>query len=172
MSTAASLITFAEFEQLPDIEGYKRELVNGELVTMPPPELNHSELARRILSFLFDRFDRRRVWPDHTGYRIGGGWLEPDVSISWPDQRRDAKYFVGSPMIAIEILSPGEDWAEKLDLYIADGAKEVWIIDHQKKTMRVFVAEQDKVVLYRVTDAFRSESSGLTISLADIFSPS
>ena len=75
-------------------------------------------------------------------------------------------------MIAIEILSPGEDWAEKLDLYIADGAKEVWIIDHQKKTMRVFVAEQDKVVLYRVTDAFRSESSGLTISLADIFSPS
>jgi len=35
--------------------------------------------------------------------------------------------------------------------------------------MRAFVAEQDKVVLYRVTGAFRSEFSRLAISLADIF---
>jgi Uma2 family endonuclease len=169
MSTAASLMTFAEFEQLPDIEGYKQELVNGEVVTMPPPQLEHSLLRDRIQYFLAARLDQRRVHGDHTGYRIGGGWLEPDVSVSWPDQRRDEKYFIGSPMIAVEILSPGEDWAEKLDLYIADGAKEVWIIDHRKKTMRAFVAEQDKVVLSRVTDAFRSEAAGFTITLADIF---
>lgn len=35
--------------------------------------------------------------------------------------------------------------------------------------MRAFVAEQEKVVLYRVTDTFQSEAAGLTISLADIF---
>jgi hypothetical protein len=66
MSTAASLMTFAEFEQLRDIEGCKQELVNG----------------------------------------VAG---------------------------------------------------------------RAFVAEQDKVVLYRVTGAFRSEFSRVAISLADIF---
>jgi hypothetical protein len=21
---------------------------------------------------------------DHTGYRVGDGWIEPDASISWP----------------------------------------------------------------------------------------
>ena len=81
-------MTFAEFEQLPEVEGYKQELVNGEVVTMPPPQLEHSLLRDRIQYFLAARLDQRRVHGDHTGYRIGGGWLEPDVSISWPDQRR------------------------------------------------------------------------------------
>ena len=58
---------------------------------------------------------------------------------------QDEKYFIGSPTVAIEILSSGEDWAEKLDLYIADGAKEVWIIDH------------------------RSEAAGFTVGLPDVF---
>lgn len=169
MSTAASLMTFAEFEQLPYPEAGKMELVNGEVTVVPPPVNEHSVIARRIQRLLTEKLGWDRVWPDHTGYRIAGGWLEPDVSIAWPDQRRDEKYFLGSPMIAVEILSPGEDWAEKLDLYMADGAKEVWVIDHRKSTMRVFLAEQDKVILHRVTDAFRSEAAGLTIELADIF---
>src|SRR5579885_3101240 len=167
MSTAASLMTFAEFEQLDYPEAGKMELVNGEVVIMPPPVLNHSIVARRVQRFLEHRVDKELVWGDHTGYRVASGWLEPDVSISWPDQRRDEKYFVGSPMVAIEILSPGEDWAEKLDMYMSDGAKEVWIIDPRKKTVRIYAAEQGKVVLHRVTDTFSSEAAGLTISLAD-----
>jgi len=39
MSTT-SLMTFAEFELLPEIEG-KRELLEGEVTIMPPPELAH-----------------------------------------------------------------------------------------------------------------------------------
>lgn len=89
MSTT-SLISFAEFELLPDIEG-KRELVDGEILTMPPLELAHSQVAKRILFLLAARFGESLVWPDQTGYRIGGGWIEPDVSVSWPDQRRDEK---------------------------------------------------------------------------------
>jgi len=99
------LTTFAEFEALPDIEG-KRELVDGEVVTMPPPDNDHSRVAKRVFIRLLERLGERRVWHDHTGYRLGGGWIEPDVSVSWPDQQRDARYFIGSPMIAVEILSP------------------------------------------------------------------
>lgn len=162
-------MTFAEFEQLPYPDAGKMELVNGEVITMPPPVLSHSTVARRVQRFLEDRIDKELVWGDHTGYRVAGGWLEPDVSVSWPDQRRDEKYFVGSPMIAIEILSPGEEWAEKLDMYMSDDAKEVWIIDLRKKSMRVYAIEQGKIVLHRVAGAFQSEAAGLTIGVADIF---
>lgn len=120
MSTT-SLSTFAEFEQLPDIAG-KRELIDGEIISMPPPELAHSQVAKQILLLLLARLDKSRVWPDHTGYRIGKGWIEPGVSVSFPDQRRDEKYFAGSPMIAVEILSPGEEIDRKLTLYFAEGA--------------------------------------------------
>lgn len=166
--TNPGLTTFAEFELLPDIAG-KRELVDGEIITMPPPELAHSQVAKRILFMLAACFDQSRVWPDHTGYRIGKGWIEPDVSVSFPDQRRDEKYFAGSPMIAVEILSPGEEIDRKLTLYFADGALEVWVVDLKRKAMTVYLRQNDKVIREVVDRECRSEVAGTAFALADIF---
>jgi Uma2 family endonuclease len=44
MSTTTASLTFAEFEKLPDAPG-KRELVQGELVEMPPPHYRHRTTA-------------------------------------------------------------------------------------------------------------------------------
>jgi len=126
MSTT-SITTFGEFELLPEIDG-KRELVKGEIILMPSPELAHSWIAKQILLLFLARLDKTRVWPDHTGYRLADGWIEPEVSVAWPAQRRDEKYFLGSPMTAVEILSPGEEIDSKLTLYFLDGAVEVWVV--------------------------------------------
>jgi Uma2 family endonuclease len=47
MGTVKTLLTFEEFEQLPDQPG-KRELVRGELIEMPPAESKHNRRAHRI----------------------------------------------------------------------------------------------------------------------------
>jgi len=167
MSTT-SLMTFAEFERLPEIEG-KRELLEGEVTIMPPPELAHSRIAKQILLLFLARLDMRFVWPDHTGYRIAQGWIEPDVSVSWPDQRRDEKYFLGSPMIAVEILSPGEEIDHKLTLYFAEGASEVWVIDAKRKAMTVYSKQNDQVIRRVADREYRSEAAQATFSLAEIF---
>lgn len=129
-----SLMTFAEFEQLPYPDPGKMELVNGEVVVvMPPPELTHQKTARAIFLILAARF-RDRTWFDHTGYRMGPrNWLEPDVSVSWPDQQQDEKYFLGAPMIAVEIPSAGEETDEKVAIYLAHGAREVWVNPRKKR---------------------------------------
>ena len=44
---ATTLLTFEEFEQLPDAPG-KRELLDGELIEMPPPKKRHSKIQHRI----------------------------------------------------------------------------------------------------------------------------
>jgi Uma2 family endonuclease len=167
MSTT-SLSTFAEFELLPEIAG-KRELIDGEIITMPPPELAHSQVAKRILFLLAACFNESLVWPDHTGYRIGGGWIEPDVSVSFSEQRRDDKYFLGSPMIAVEILSPGEEIDRKLTLYFAEGALEVWVVDLKRKAMTVYSRQNDKVIREAVDREYRSDIVGTTVALAEIF---
>jgi len=167
MGTTA-LTTFAELEALPEIEG-KRELIDGELIEMPPPENNHSRVAKRILILLLARLGESRVWQDHTGYRIGSGWIEPDVSVSWPDQRFDGKYFVGSPLIAVEILSPGEEIDRKLTLYFADGAQEVWVIDTKRQAVTIYSRLDDKVIRDAADREFRSEAAGAVFSLAEIF---
>ncbi len=161
-------MTFAEFELLPDIEG-KRELLEGEVTIMPPPELAHSRIAKQILLLLLARVDKGRIWPDHTGYRIAQGWMEPDVSVSFADQRRDDKYFLGSPMIAVEILSPGEEIDRKLTLYFAEGALEVWVIDARRKAMTVYSKQNDQVIRRVVDRDYRSEPVQATFFLAEIF---
>src|SRR5262245_28755093 len=162
MSTTAPLMTFAEFEQLPDMPG-KRELINGELVTMPPPENKHSLISARIFALLLTRWPAGRAWGDHTGYRMGGGWMEPDASISWPDQQRDDKYLLRAPMLAVEILSPGEEIDEKLTLYFEEGAREVWIINPRKHSMTVYRQGSEGVFRLHVEGEYRSEAAGVTV---------
>lgn len=168
MSSTTSLMTFAEFEQLPDAPG-KRELLDGELIEMPPPELSHQELSKRIFLLLLKGLHNSRIWQDHTGYRIAGGWLEPDVSVTWPSQERDARYFLRAPMIAVEILSPGEDIDRKLTHYFDEGAQEVWVIDRKHKAMTVYFTRMGDVIRWPVDDEYESREAMVTIRLADLF---
>lgn len=169
MSTATRLMTFAEFEKLPETPG-KQELINGEFITMPPPEDGHSILSMRVLiQLLKSGLGPKRVRGDHTGYRMGGGWVEPDASITWPDQPRDEKYLVRAPMIGVEIVSPGEDIEEKLTLYFEEGALEVWVLSIKKKIMTVYRRTGDSVMWLKVEGEYRCEAIGVTVPLSELF---
>ena len=127
MSTT-SVMTFAEFEKLPDYEG-KRELLHGEVIEMPPAKHLHDIVGNRFFVFLLAIFGESRCWSE-KGYRIGDGWLIPDVSVSWPEQPLLDGYMSGSPMIAIEVASPSNtapQLYEKTRAYMQGGASEVWV---------------------------------------------
>lgn len=168
MPTTTQLMSFAEFEQLPDRPG-KHELINGELITMLPPENRHSIVSKRIFRILLNHLPEERVWGDHTGYRAGGGWIEPDASVSWPDQPQDDKYLLRAPMIAVEILSPREDLEEKLTLYFDEDALEVWVINIRKNMMAVYRRSDQGIVRLKVEREYRCEAIGVTISLPELF---
>ena len=139
--TAAVLthLTFEEFERLPDQVG-KLELLRGELIDMPPAKRKHNETAHRILFFLCRLLEDLHargeagqlgsVWHE-MGYRMGArSWLQPDVSITHPNQE-SGDYYVGAPAVAIEVISEGNtaDAVEgKVAEYLAHGAIEVWVV--------------------------------------------
>jgi Uma2 family endonuclease len=159
-------MTFAEFVQLPYMPG-KQELINGKLIIMPPPEDDHSILSAAILSQLLKSgLGPKRIRGDHTGYRMEGSWAEPDASATWPNHPRDEKYLLGAPMIAVEILSPGEDLKEKLTLYFDEGALEVWILSIREKTMTIYRNVENH---FNVEGEYRCEAIGVTISLPELF---
>ena len=66
-----AVLTFEEFEQL-DIHEQpgKHELIHGELISIPPPELSHQEVARRVL-FLLLRIAAVHDSRAHTVLRRG-----------------------------------------------------------------------------------------------------
>jgi Uma2 family endonuclease len=105
-----TLLTFAEFERLPDSPG-KRELLDGELIELPPPKRRHSRIQHRIHAHLAPYALDRRFGEVYTaaGFKLGERhWVQPDVSLVSPEQDEAGDpdgYFEGAPRLAIEVIS-------------------------------------------------------------------
>src|SRR5690349_9692066 len=107
MAATRSVLTFNEFEQLPDRPG-KTELLEGELIELPPAKRKHQEIAHR----LYEQLKTFRPVTEtgsavflEMGYQLRSDtWLQPDVGITQPQQEGD-DYFQGSPLLAVEVVS-------------------------------------------------------------------
>ena len=138
ITTAVKRLTFQEFEQMPEQPG-KQELLDGELVELPPAKLKHNEIRERIylqLLALIKELHTRNKTPHlgrvhmEMGYRIAGGWLVPDVSLTFASQKSD-DYYHDAPALVIEIISNEKtaDYIDKkIQLYFEGGATEVWVV--------------------------------------------
>jgi Uma2 family endonuclease len=180
-TTTSGLLTFAEFESLPDEPG-KLELLEGELIRMPPAKRKHMNTTHR----LFRRLDRmvedlRRGRPElglgdvymEMGYRMGsdpGTWLVPDVSITHAGQTGD-DYYEGAPLVAVEVASGSQSAAHleaKAEMYLSRGAREVWLVF--PKTHRAWICRAGVSTIEVRESSIRSEVlPGVEIRFEDIF---
>jgi Uma2 family endonuclease len=157
MGTTKTLLTFEEFERLPDQPG-KRELLKGELIELPPAESRHNRIAQRIyraLDTAIDEIHRRGQALElgeafhEMGYQLAAEcWVQPDASISHAGQI-EGKYIEGAPAIAVEVISPGnsaEDLDTKTALYFEFGAIEVWLVYPKTRHVDVHVPGRVQVV--------------------------
>lgn len=150
MATTAGQITWQAFEQLPDGDGFHREVVEGELIVLPPPKSKHSRIARRMSRALMP-FEDRGVADVHmeAGYKLSNDpptWIEPDVSVLVRERAREADtdYFMGAPELAVEVVSPSEtarDLNRKIDALLAGGSLAVWVIYPEEREVRVFLPD-------------------------------
>jgi len=146
-------MSFADFERLEQGAGHI-ELLKGELVRLPPAKLRHNQIGKRLLFLLEAALEKvRRDRPDarwgeayqEMGYflrRDPGTWLQPDVSLTNPEQA-SGDYYLGAPLMAFEIISESEtatDLDKKVAEYLAYGAAEVWLIYPSSRHAWVYTA--------------------------------
>ena len=148
-AVATKLITAVEFARLPNpANGSRQELVKGEIVEMPPAQGRHGYLQVEFSAIL-----RQYVKPNKLGWVVteSGTLLErnpdtvrgPDVSfysIARQPEPPDA-YFSIAPDLAIEILSPSsrrKQVREKIEEYIHNGVRTVWLVDPDANTITVY----------------------------------
>ena len=145
-----TLLTFAEFESLADTPG-KRELLDGELIELPPAKLRHSNIQQRIHErlrpYALERFIGE-VYME-VGFKLGERqWVQPDVSLVSPEQNAASDpegYLEGAPRLAIEVISEAntaESVDRKIEKYFAYGGEEVWVF--YPKTRRVWVYRRNE----------------------------
>ena len=160
---------------MPNEEPGKTELLEGEVIQLPPPKKKHNYAAedfydalKRIVAATGRSPGVGRVHIE-TGYKIGeNSWLVPDVSIEHPSQP-GADYLEGAPLLAVEIISDSNrasDVDRKVKIYLANGAQEVWVV--YPKTRCVWVFRQEGAKEFR--GVLRSEVVlGMEIDLEAIF---
>ena len=142
--------TEEELQALPE-DGYKHEVVNGELVMSPKNNFQHENIFNRLFMALaqFNRQHRLGVVRGSSA----GFWMRnrncraPDISFI-PKARLQAlgfspssrQFFPGAPDLAIEILSPNNTRAEtdeRLRDFFASGTQVTWVINPDEQYAEV-----------------------------------
>lgn len=162
----ATLMSIAEFESLPEMPG-KQELLQGEPIILPPAKRTHHKIVQAMYRLLGSALAADVVCME-AGYQMSRDtWLQPDVSVTWPDQRVANDYFQGAPMIAIEIVSPGNTPTrieKKVAAYLRYGAAEVWIVYPETSSMMVHKTGS----VENITGIYQSDLVPVAVSMPDI----
>jgi len=134
----ATRMTYEEFMALPEEKGKHRELIEGELVGNPAPNLRHQAIVGNFyfaFRLYFEQHPIGKVYVAAVDVVLSiENVLEPDVIVVLADRasRLQGRNVQGAPNVAIEVLSAGSrrrDEVTKRRLYERFGVDEYWIAD-------------------------------------------
>jgi Uma2 family endonuclease len=150
MATTTNLLSWEAFEQLPD-DGMHREIVEGEVITLPPPKYGHGVVAKKIRKALEAVEDKAGCDAyQEMGYKLSDNpatWLQPDVSFIRKERTLtipEDGYLHGAPELAVEVISLSESAADvdrKVELFLEHGSLAVWVVYPRTKKVRVYLAD-------------------------------
>jgi len=180
-TTSTALMTAEELMNLPR-DGFRYELINGELEKMPPPGLPHGRIALRLSiplgQFVWDH-GLGEVFATNTGFQLTSNpdtVLAPDFAFITKERWSEIEgYWPGPPDLAVEVLSPSDPPGkvkQKISRWFSFGTKQVWIVDPKHSTVTVYRSPSDTTT-FSGSDCLEAQDllPGLRISLDRIFGP-
>ena len=182
MATTANLMTVEEFMRIPD-DGYRYELIRGELRKMAAASFDHGVYASRIVETLLPHVRRYRLGEvplTEPGFLLG---TDPD-HVRIPDigfvrqERVDAAerpfvFFSGAPDLVVEVISPNDrytDVDDKIEEWLESGAGLVIVVNPRNRTVRVHSPESATTLTETDTLDGGDVVTGWSMPVADIFS--
>jgi Uma2 family endonuclease len=112
------------------------ELWNGDYHMNPAPHPRHGIIDHQLASLLYGRARELALVP------LGVFNLGTEANYRVPDlgycRTQPDTVFVPTAAAVVEIVSPGDETFEKLPHYAAFGVEEVFVIDPQERTVRMF----------------------------------
>jgi Uma2 family endonuclease len=159
MAIQTQTITSEDLLKMPD-DGFRYELVRGELKKMSPSGHMHGEIAMKAGWRLAQHVEANKlgkVYAAETGFLLSSDpdtVLAPDVAFV--SQRRleevgDVEgYWPGAPDMVIEVISPSDTYSEveeKVVQWLSDGTRMVVVLDPRKRTATVYRSLTDITIL-------------------------
>jgi Uma2 family endonuclease len=180
--------TSADLDLLPDIDGVRYEIIDGELYVSRQPDWHHQYTCHEIGAEI-------RNWNRQQGLGVtipAPGLIfaaDDDVApdLVWISRARlaavqdAAGHLRAAPELVVEVLSPGttnqrRDRELKLTLYSRRGVQEYWLVDWRQQTIEVYRREEAAL---RCVATLGSEDTltspllpGFAVSVAGLWPPS
>jgi len=152
-------VTAEQLLKIPD-DGYRYELVAGELRRTPLRGRRHGLVGGRLLGLLGSRAVEERlgrVFAAGTGFvlaRDPDTVRSPDIAFirndHLPASEPEETFWPGAPDLAVEVVSPGDtfhDLDEKVNAWLAAGAAMVWVVNPRWQHVTVYRSDTDVRVL-------------------------
>jgi Uma2 family endonuclease len=152
MAVEIQRVTADEYERiatLPENADKRLELINGEIVEVVSNQGSSRlgmKLGSRLQQYL-DLYDIGYLTGADGGYHVGADRFMPDVAyiskVRQPIASNDT-YNPLSPDLAIEVISPIDNWRDllnKVTAYLAAGTT-VWVVLPDEKQLRVYAPGQ------------------------------
>jgi Uma2 family endonuclease len=150
MATSTALLTVEEYLALPwpgDDIAARRELIDGEIVPMPPPTDIHDDVKNMIFEVLSPWLKANaagRAFVEKA-YRMEQHVLMPDVSVISKARLTTptGSLTSGAPDIAVEVISsdPADRLMHKVRTYLRNGASSVWLVYPADRSVPIYSAK-------------------------------
>lgn len=133
------------FAITPESNSERYELINGEIVDLAAPNINHQRISSR-LNFELTNYIKRKngkceVFSAPTDVQLNYNTVvQPDIFVACDPDKFDEQKYNGAPDFVIEITSSNRsyDFTRKLALYAESGVREYWIVDTLYKRVLVY----------------------------------
>ncbi len=178
MATNTKVWTLEEVHRLPD-DGNKYELIRGELFVTPPPSVDHEEVLARLSAMLTRYVESHgigRVYRPRAVICFEGSEAESDLMARRVPlgSHGNAWEKLPPPLLVVEVLSPTtrrRDLLNKREYYLDAGAAEYWIVDGERREIRVVRPRHEDVTVRDslVWRAARAES--FVLDVPTLFTP-
>lgn len=147
------LTTADEFMELPERH---IELIDGKVVHLMPPLLDHAYFAGRVY-FALEAFNRRhklgRVFTEGS-FRVENAPEKvraPDICFISNDELENKplnSYVDGAPTLAVEVVSKNDSLVktrDKADQFLEAGSKAVWIVYSKQNCIFVRTLDEPEI---------------------------
>lgn len=138
-------LTYSDYAAKDD--GFRYELINGELIMVPAPSACHQTTNKKLLIKLDEFIESNSLGelfiPPMDVVLDDNNTVQPDILIVLNENvsKIEENAIYGAPDFVVEIISPGsviKDRHIKKEFYEKSGVKEYWIVDINNQTVEVF----------------------------------
>jgi Uma2 family endonuclease len=148
--SATTLMTAEQLLRQP-ADGYRYELVRGELRKMAPAGWRHGTVGSRLNVLLGGHVEQHqlgRTFCAETGFLLARDpdtVRAPDVAFihkdHLPEKEPEEAFWPGAPDLAVEVLSPSDTLGEvdhKVKAWLDAGASMVWVVSPEWRSVTVY----------------------------------